>query len=109
MLEPFRDQCVDNATNWFGSVGHYLALLEHTMGHFVEADASFAAAVQWHTRMPAPALLARTQIDWATSLLDRPEPDTDRAEELITASTTVAERLGLGNVSARAEKLLAVR
>jgi class 3 adenylate cyclase/tetratricopeptide (TPR) repeat protein len=108
-LEPYRDQCVDNATNWFGSVGHYLALLEHTMGHFVEADASFAAAVQWHTRMPAPALLARTQIDWATSLLDRPEPDTDRADELITASTKVAERLGLGNVSARAEKLLAVR
>ena len=42
-------------------------------------------------------------------MLDRPEPDTDRADDLITASTKVAETLGLGNVSARAEKLLAVR
>jgi len=105
LLEPYRNQCVDNATNWFGSVGHYLALLEHTMGRFAEADASFEAAVEWHTRMPAPALLARTQINWATSLLQRPDPDTDRADELVTASTTAAERLGLGNVLVRAARL----
>jgi hypothetical protein len=79
------------------------------MGRFAEADASFEAAVEWHARMPAPALLARTQIDWATSLLDRPDPDTDRADELIIASTTAAERLGLGNVLVRAEKLRAMR
>jgi hypothetical protein len=104
-LEPYREQCVDNATNWFGSVGHYLALLEHTMGRLEQADASFAAAVDWHARMPAPLLLARTQIDWATSLLRRPEPDTQHADELITASTTTAERLGLGNVLIRAATL----
>ena len=108
-LEPYREQCVDNATNWFGSVGHYLALLEHTMGRFDEADASFDTAVEWHTGMPAPLLLARTQINWATSLLRRPEPDTVRAEELIAASTATAERLGLGNVLARAAKLRALR
>lgn len=108
-LEPYRDQCVDNATNWFGSVGHYLALLEHTMGRFDEADASFETAVEWHARMPAPLLLARTQIDWATSLLRRPDPNTGCADELIAASTTAAERLGLGNVLMRAGKLRALR
>jgi class 3 adenylate cyclase len=109
LLEPYRNQCVDNATNWFGSVGHYLALLEHTMGRFDEADASFEAAVEWHARMPAPALLARTQIDWATSLLRRPDPNLDRADELIAAATTAAEQLGLGNVLVRAATLRELR
>jgi class 3 adenylate cyclase len=108
-LEPYRHQCVDNATNWFGSVGHYLALLEHTTGRFEDADASFAAAVDWHARMPAPLLLARTQIDWATSLLRRPEPDLTSADELVAASTGTAERLGLGNVLVRAASLRALR
>jgi hypothetical protein len=84
-------------------------MLEHTMGRFADADASFEAAVHWHARMPAPALLARTQINWAASLLQRPDPDTDRADELITAATTAAERLGLGNVLVRAERLRALR
>jgi hypothetical protein len=59
--------------------------------------------------MPAPLLLARTQIDWATSLLRRPEPDLARADELIAASTATAERLGLGNVLVRAATLQALR
>jgi tetratricopeptide (TPR) repeat protein len=108
-LEPYRNQCVDNATNWFGSVGHYLALLEHTMGRFADADASFEVAVDWHARMPAPALLARTRIDWATSLLQRPDPNTDRAADLIDDATTAAERLGLGNVLVRAAALRELR
>ena len=67
-LEPFRHQCADNATNWFGSVGHHLALLEHTRP-LADADASFHAAARWHARMPAPAMLARTRIDWDTNLV----------------------------------------
>ncbi len=104
-LEPFRQQCADNATNWFGGVGHHLALLEHTMGRYDDADASFDAAVRWHERMPAPAMLARIRIDWATSLVRRPTPDRSRASELIAAAEATAERIGLGNVTRRAAAL----
>ena len=46
VLLPFRDQFVDNATNWFGSVGRFLGLLEHVVGRFDDADRSFAAALR---------------------------------------------------------------
>lgn len=109
VLEPYRAQCIDNATNWFGSVEHYLALLEHSMGRFDEADGSFQAAVDRHEQMPAPLLLARTQVDWATSLLQRPIPDHTRANDLIVASKSAAEELGLGSVLARIAELSELR
>ena len=108
-LEPFREQCVDNATNWFGSVGHYLGMLEHTMGRYDAADASFSAAVDWHRRMPAPILTARTQLDWATSLLRRPEPRRDDADRLLDDCVPAATKLGLGAVLRRGEALRALR
>jgi hypothetical protein len=104
-LSPYRAQCIDNGTNWFGSVGHYLAMLEHVMGRFDDADASFRAAVEWHARMPAPLLLARTEIDWAVSLLRRPVPERDHASRLIASSRSAASELGLGRVLARATEL----
>jgi class 3 adenylate cyclase/tetratricopeptide (TPR) repeat protein len=104
-LSPYRAQCIDNGTNWFGSVGHYLAMLEHVMGRFDDADASFRAAVEWHARMPAPLLLARTEIDWAVSLLRRPVPERDHASQLIASSRSAASELGLGRVLARATEL----
>ena len=104
-LTPFRGQCADNATNWFGSVGHHLALLEHTLGRYADADASFEAAVAWHEQMPAPAMLARTQLDWATSLLRRPTPDRLRADALLTSLLPEAQRMGLGNITRRAVEL----
>lgn len=108
-LEPYRNQCADNGTNWFGSVGRYLALLEHTMGRYEEADESFAAAVEWHAAMPAPLLLARTRADWATSLLRRPKPDHQRADALIEVTSTAAAGLGLGGVLARLQDLHELR
>lgn len=105
-LKPYRDQCIDNATNWFGSVSRCLGLLEHTMGWYDEADRSFEAAVDWHARMPAPALLARTRVEWATSLTERPSPETARAHLLLERCLPEAERMGLATVVRRAQALL---
>ncbi|MEM8923416.1 MAG: AAA family ATPase [Actinomycetota bacterium] len=105
-LKPFRGQCIDNATNWFGAVSHYLAMLEHVMGAHDEADVSFAEAVDWHRAMPAPVLLARTQLDWGRSLLERLEPDRERAQALLDEATASAQALGLGRIEQRAGQLL---
>ena len=105
-LAPFRDQFVDNATNWFGSMQRFLGMLEHCAGDYGTADASFAEAERLHIALPAPAMLARTRLDWATSLLGRPIPDTLRAKALLEATVPEAERMGLSTVSRRSSVLL---
>ena len=71
VLLPFRGQFVDNATNWFGSVGRFLGLLEHVLGRFDDADRSFAAALQAHRRSrrrcswPAPTSTGRCRCSTA--------------------------------------------
>ncbi len=105
-LKAFRGQCVDNATNWFGSVSRYLGMLEHVLGSHDEADRSFAEAHDWHAAMPAPALLARTRLDWGRSLLERPEPEVAKATELLTLARSEAQRMGLGTIERRCGELL---
>ena len=106
VLLPFRGQFVDNATNWFGSVGRFLGLLEHVFGRFDDADRSFAAALQAHQALPAPLLVARTHLDWGVSLLDRPNPRHDDAARHLQAAADLGSRYDLAVVERRAGNAL---
>lgn len=106
-LSPHRHQFVDNATNWFGSVGRYLGLLEHALGRFADADRSFAESVAAHERLPAPLLLARSYLAWGTSLLTRPDPDVIEGEARLLAALDLAARYGLASVERHARAALA--
>jgi len=106
-LSPHRDQFVDNATNWFGSVARYLGLLEHRLGRFADADRSFAESVAAHERLPAPLLLARSHLGWGTSLLTRPDPETQLGETQLRAALALAAQYGLASVDRHATAMLA--
>jgi hypothetical protein len=106
-LSPHRHQFVDNATNWFGSVGRYLGLLEHTLGRFDDADRSFAESVAAHERLPAPLLLARSHLAWGTSLLTRPDTEVSEGETRLRAALDLAEQYGLASVERHATAALA--
>lgn len=105
LLLPYREQFVDNATNWFGSVTRHLGMLEHLLGNFAASDEFFAESVERHTSMPAPAMLARSEIDWATSLVARPEPQRDKAERLLSTCRQRAAQLGLPTVLNRCDQV----
>lgn len=107
VLLPFREQFVDNATNWFGSVGRFLGLLEHVVGRFDDADRSFAAALRAHEAIPAPLLAARTHLDWAVSMLDRPNPRHADAAGHLRVALDLGTQYGLAAVERRAATTLA--
>ena len=70
-LRPFAGMLAHNGCTTFGAVDRYLGMLATTLGRYFEADAHFAAAAAIHTRIGAPAWLARTQVDWGRMLLRR--------------------------------------
>lgn len=106
-LLPFTDQFVDNATVWHGSVHRLVALLHHVMGDDRAADQAFDAACEAHANLPAPAMLARTQLQWAMCLAARAEPDVRKAKALFERSLAEADRMGMARVHGLAQTGLA--
>jgi class 3 adenylate cyclase len=102
-LKPYRDQFVDNTSTFFGSVERYIALGSDVLGCWEDADEAFGRAVDAHTRLGAPILLARTQLEWAEAIAGRGRAD-DRgaAVELFSAALTTAEQLALSTIERRA-------
>ena len=111
LLRPYRNQVAVFAVGiGVGCVSHYLGILEATTGAFEQADAHFAAAEAVHTRIDAPAWLARTRLEWARTLLTRRAlGDAERARELLHQVLATARELGLSNVERQAVGLLEER
>jgi class 3 adenylate cyclase/tetratricopeptide (TPR) repeat protein len=108
ILAPFADQFVTaGPVGCYGSVARYLGRLAATMGHHDQADAYFTAALAAHTRIGAPAWLARTQLDRAILLLTRQSyQDVDLARELLGRAVTTARKLALGALEKRARSFI---
>jgi hypothetical protein len=107
LLSPFAEQFPNLAGVCLGSVGHYLGLLETTLGRFDRAETDFAAAAAASAALPAPTWLARTRLEWARMLLARREPgDAERARAFLGPALATARDLGLRNVERRAVDLL---
>jgi class 3 adenylate cyclase/tetratricopeptide (TPR) repeat protein len=107
-LAPYHERLVGNTVlGATGAVAHHLGLLATTLGRFDEADGRFATAAAMYERVNAPALLARTRLEWADMLMVRHEAgDAERARHSLGLALTTARQLGLGNVERRALALL---
>lgn len=105
-LLPYRDQFVDNATVWHGSVHRFIGLLHDLLGNDDAADTAFGAACDLHRDLPAPAMLARTQLQWALCLTKRPNAD-PRAATLFERCLAGADRMGMERVRSLATAGLA--
>jgi hypothetical protein len=60
---------------YWGSYDRLTALLRDRLGDHQRADEAFARAVQAHEALRTPVWVARTQLDWAESLLRRHRRD----------------------------------
>jgi tetratricopeptide (TPR) repeat protein len=106
-LAPYEEFLPGGFVVVSAAVPHLLGLLATTLRRYDEADARFRAAEDMHRRLGAPALVARTQMEWARMLLGRSAAgDIDRANALLQQALTVARQLGLGTVERRASGLL---
>jgi hypothetical protein len=102
LLEPCADLVVFNGIYVLGGVARSLGLLAGALGRPEAAERHFTAALALHSRIDAPALLARTQLDWGLDLRQRGE--SVRAGRLLEAARDAAGRLGLTGIARRAEE-----
>jgi class 3 adenylate cyclase/tetratricopeptide (TPR) repeat protein len=105
-LGPYRGQFVDNASTFWGSVEHYIALALSCTGRHEEADEAFRRAGSAHELLDAPILLARTRLEWADATLRAGGP-AGLAAERFRAALSTAERLDLRTIARRAREGLA--
>lgn len=78
---------------YLGPVDRLLALLHDALGRHDRADELFAAAVEQQMSLASPPWVARTQLDWASSLLAR--GDRDRASVALAAAAAAFGDLDL--------------
>ncbi len=78
---------------YFGAADRLRALLLDRLGDHEKSDALFADAVRQHEDLRSPAWVARTQLDWAESLLRRSSPDAARTP--LDAAATALGNLDL--------------
>ena len=74
----------------FGAVDRLLALLHDALGESDRTDAYFARAVEQHHRLRSPTWVARTELDWAESLIARDRLD-DAREHLTAAEAAIGD------------------
>ncbi len=82
---------------YLGSADRVRALLHDALGESARADELFALAVEQHESLRSPTWVARTQLDWAESLLDR-----DRVED--AAAHLDGARVALGDLDLTASR-----
>jgi len=98
LLEPFADRIVvaGRGLACRGSVARACGLVAASAHRFAEAEAHFEAALAAHRRIKALPLLARTQFEWSTILLERGRKgDKRKAADLRRKSLDLAKRLGM--------------
>jgi class 3 adenylate cyclase len=104
-LEPYVGTLpsLNFTTTVVGAVDRYLGMLADIMGDHDEASAHFDAALALEETLRAPPLIARTQHWYGRSLAGR---SAARATELLAASFTGAEKLGMVKLAADSRALL---
>jgi len=86
-----------------GSVERFLGLLAATLGRYDDAARHFEAAIDFDRRLGARPLLARAQVEYARTLLDRGAPgDRESALKLANQALGVSQELGMKLVTERA-------
>jgi tetratricopeptide (TPR) repeat protein len=83
-------QQLDLRNRRFGAADRLLALLHDALGESDRADGYFARAVEQHHRLRSPTWVARTELDWAESLIARDRFD-DAREHLAAAEAAIGD------------------
>jgi uncharacterized protein HemY len=79
-----------------GPVTHYLGLLAATMSRWEDAARHFKAAIEFSSRLGAPAFLANSRLQYARVLHSHGRPGDDRAaENYFTQAHSSADSLGI--------------
>lgn len=89
-LEPIAGLHLGTGGIYCGAADCLRAMLLDRLGEHDAADALFAEAVRQHEDFRSPRWVARTQLDWAESLLRRDSPDAAR-HHLDAAATTLGD------------------
>ena len=88
---------------YFGAADRLRALLLDRLGEHGHADVLFADAVRHHEDLRSPTWVARTQLDWAESLLGR--GSRDAAVTHLDAAATALDNLDLPDNQLRLAEL----
>ena len=108
LLVPFADQVASDGATVQGPLGGPLGRLAALVGRYDDAEAWFQRAVAQEEQLGARLDLARTQVAWAETLVDRGRvTDVPRARELSKAARESAPRRGWASVTAPADAVLA--
>jgi DNA-binding CsgD family transcriptional regulator len=107
-LRPFRGLNLSLlGTVALGSGAGYMAALAAMLRRGKESRVLFEEALAFNSRMRAPPLVARTQVDYAALLERSDKPaDVERAGRLARDALVIAERFGMIKLAARARELL---
>jgi class 3 adenylate cyclase/tetratricopeptide (TPR) repeat protein len=106
-LRPHHSAFAIGQAVWLGPVAYDLGLLASVLGHYDDADAHFAEAVELHHRVGVRGMLAHTHLAWARMLLLRRQPgDVERAWDQLRQAQQTASQLGLANIEEDAAALL---
>lgn len=79
-----------------GAMARFQALAAATVGQWAAADRYFESAIDTHRRLGAQPLLARTLVEWSTTLAGR---DPARAHRLLHEGITLADGLRLTTIT----------
>lgn len=107
LLTRHEGTVVFNGTACFGSVETYLGMMATDLERYGVAERHFAAALRRNQGIPAPCLVADTQLRWATMLEKRREPsDAVRFRSLHDSALRTAHDLRLGDLEHRCQLLV---
>jgi len=90
----------------YGSVAYYLALLSNALGDLDRAQAQFEEALRFNLKLGAKPALARTQVSYASALLNRKRGgDRERAVHPLREAQRVSNEIGMLAIAAEATEL----
>ncbi len=103
LLEPWEEQMICSRTFMAGAVAHYIGVLDAARCDHKRADHAFRRALALHNAFPAPFHMARTQLEWAKSILADGQPGAERlAHEHLVEARTLAAKFGYAGLLERA-------
>jgi tetratricopeptide (TPR) repeat protein len=107
LLEPYAGRNAGSAdVICTGSVSRFLALAATTMRRWDDAATHFEAALVMNTRMGGLPWVARTQLDYARTLLERGHlRDPERAQDLLASCDATFGQLGMARCASDAAAL----
>jgi hypothetical protein len=88
-----------------GPVPYFLGRLRHLQGDPAGALPHYEQALVMNEELHTWPSQARVQLDYASALLDLPEPDAERAAVALAAGRAIIERVGMPQVAPYLESL----